>query len=144
MDPDIMIPAGAAVPLPADNSGIRPDASLIAGSVLPIKRAEELLQTLPGVISARIIASPSGPAEEVNILTTVEVGPKQTVRNVESALIAHLGMHVSHKKISVAISDERQSRFATPSMPKPAVTPTQTPSAAAPAVADRPVAVAQP
>ena len=33
---------------------------------------------------------------------------KQTVRNVESALIAHLGMRVSHKKISVATSDESQ------------------------------------
>ncbi len=30
----------------------------------------------------------------------------QTVRNVESALIAHLGMRVSHKKISVATSDD--------------------------------------
>ena len=36
------------------------------------------------------------------MLTTAEVTPKQTVRNVESALIAHLGMRVSHKKISVA------------------------------------------
>ena len=40
------------------------------------------------------------------MLTTTEVTPKQTVRNVESALIAHLGMRVSHKKISVATSDD--------------------------------------
>jgi hypothetical protein len=31
--------------------------------------------------------------------------PKQTVRNIEGALMAHLGMRVSHKKISVATSD---------------------------------------
>jgi hypothetical protein len=37
------------------------------------------------------------------------VTPKQTVRNVESALIAHLGMRVSHKKISVATSNESRS-----------------------------------
>jgi len=93
------------VPLPANNPGPLAEPSLIAGSVLPIQRAEELLATLPGVISARIVASVSGAVEEIHILTTTDVTPKQTVRNVESALIAHLGMHVSHKKISVAMSD---------------------------------------
>jgi hypothetical protein len=79
---------------------------LIAGSVLPIKRAEELLATLPGVIAARIIAGESGSVEEIHVLTTAEVTPKQTVRNIESALIAHLGMRVDHRKISVATSLE--------------------------------------
>lgn len=83
-----------------------PEASFIAGSVLPIQRAEELLATLPGVISARIVASGNGAVDEIHILTTDEVSPKQTVRNVESALIAHLGMRVSHKKISVATSSD--------------------------------------
>lgn len=93
--------------LPANNS-TPADSSLIAGSVLPIQRAEELLGTLPGVISARIVAGVNGAVEEIHILTSTEVTPKQTVRNVESALIAHLGMRVSHKKISVATSDESQ------------------------------------
>jgi len=57
-------------------------------------------------MSARIIASSTGAVDEIHMLTTTEVTPKQTVRNVESALIAHLGMRVSHKKISVATSDE--------------------------------------
>jgi hypothetical protein len=86
-----------------------PDTSFIAGSVLPIQRAEELLATLPGVISARIVASGTGSVDEIHILTSDEVTPKQTVRNVESALIAHLGMRVSHKKISVATSNEARS-----------------------------------
>ncbi|HEX6535787.1 MAG TPA: hypothetical protein VF041_14410 [Gemmatimonadaceae bacterium] len=81
-------------------------ASPIAGSVLPIKRAEELLSTLPGVISARIVASEMGAVSEIHLLTTSEVNPKQTVRNVESALIAHLGMRVDHRKISVATTIE--------------------------------------
>ena len=76
--------------------------SPIAGTVLPIERAEELLQTLPGVLNVRIVSGPTGEVSEVHILTTTEVSPKQTVRNVESALLAHLGMRVSHKKISVA------------------------------------------
>src|SRR5678815_3461161 len=85
------------VPQPLPHS-----SPLIAGSVLPIKRAEELLATLPGVIAARIIASENGAVDEIHVLTTSEVTPKQTVRNVESALIAHLGMRVDHRKISVA------------------------------------------
>ena len=96
-----------------------PEASFIAGSVLPIQRAEELLATLPGVISARIVASGNGAVEEIHILTTDEISPKQTVRNVESALIAHLGMRVSHKKISVATSSDA-TRGAAPSQPQPA------------------------
>jgi hypothetical protein len=80
--------------------------SPIAGSVLPIQRAEELLATLPGVISVRVLAGPTGAVEEIHLLTSEEVQPKQTVRNVESALMAHLGMRVSHKKISVATTSE--------------------------------------
>ena len=85
----------------------RPDdgASPIAGSVLPIERAEELLGTLPGVLNVRIIPGPTGEVSEVHVLTTTSVSPKQTVRNVESALLAQLGMRVSHKKISVATSE---------------------------------------
>lgn len=92
---------------PANTSLPHPHlSSPIAGSVLPIKRAEELLATLPGVIAARIIASESGAVDEIHLLTTAEVTPKQTVRNVESALIAHLGMRVDHRKISVATTVE--------------------------------------
>ena len=94
--------------------------SPIAGTLLPIERAEELLQTLPGVLNVRIVSGQTGEVSEVHILTTTEVSPKQTVRNVESALLAHLGMRVSHKKISVATSEGpaaeafRAARMATP------------------------------
>jgi hypothetical protein len=90
----------------------------IAGSVLPIRRAEELLATLPGVLSAKIVASDTGAVDEIHVLTTAEFTPKQTVRNIESALIAHLGMRVDHRKISVAASSEpkvaRETPVATP------------------------------
>jgi hypothetical protein len=106
--------------LPA-NQSTPVESSMIAGSVLPIQRAEELLATLPGVISARIVAGSNGAVEEIHLLTSTEVTPKQTVRNVESALIAHLGMRVSHKKISVATSDDphRPHRIASPSLELP-------------------------
>jgi hypothetical protein len=95
-------PSNAPASVPARAIG---DASLIAGTVLPIARAEELLATLPGVLNVRIIPDDSGEVSEVHVLTTTEVSPKQTVRNVESALLAQLGMRVSHKKISVATSE---------------------------------------
>jgi hypothetical protein len=91
-------------------------SSPIAGTLLPIQRAEELLATLPGVISARIISGPTGEVNEIHLLTTDELGPKQTVRNVESALLAHLGMRVSHKKISVATSTDPNHRPVRPAL----------------------------
>ncbi len=78
----------------------------IAGSVLPIRRAEELIVTLPGVLSVRIVPGDSGAIDEIHVLTTDAVPPKSTVRNIESALMAHLGMRVNHRKISVATTLE--------------------------------------
>lgn len=69
-----------------------------------IEKAEALLATLPGVISARVVAKPGGEIEEIHLLTTREVSPKQTVRNAESALKAQFKLEVDHRKISVAQS----------------------------------------
>jgi hypothetical protein len=96
--------------VPANSSSSSSSSSPIAGSVLPISRAEELLSTLPGVISVRIVAGASGSVEEIHLLTSDAVPPKATVRNVESALMAHLGMRVSHKKISVATTRDTGPR----------------------------------
>ena len=89
-----------------------PQNSAIAGSVLPIARAEELIGTLPGVIAARIVPDEKGAVGEIHVLVTPELTPKQTVRNIESALVAQLGMKVDHRKISVATTTEKR---ATPS-----------------------------
>jgi hypothetical protein len=115
--------------------------SPIAGSVLPIKRAEELILTLPGVISTRIIAGDSGAIDQIHVLTTSELTPKQMVRNIESALIAHLSMRIDHRKISVATTSETKPKLLDPeskqaqaAVPPPAV-PTgepQQPAASAP------------
>ena len=102
------MPSAAAeklVSIPANNPS---HGSAIAGSVLPIARAEELLGTLPGVIAARIVPDDKGAVGEIHVLTTPELTPKQTVRNIESALVAQLGMKVDHRKISVATSTEKR------------------------------------
>lgn len=67
-----------------------------------IEEAERLLNSLTGVLSARMVASPGERIDEIHLLTTEDVAAKRTVRNVESALLAHLGLTVDHRKISVA------------------------------------------
>ena len=79
-----------------------------------IHEAEGLLLSLKGVVSARLVTRPGGEVEEVHLLTTDEVKPKQTVRNVESALLAHLDLEVDHRKISVAQTKERLPEPAEP------------------------------
>jgi hypothetical protein len=67
-----------------------------------VRDAEDLIRTLAGVLSARIVTGADGGIEEIHVLTSESVPPKQTVRNVESALLAHLDLPVDHRKISVA------------------------------------------
>jgi hypothetical protein len=82
-------------------------AASIAGTVLPIARAEMLIGTLQSVVSAKIVAGETGEVDAVHVLVTGELTPKQVVRNVESALMAQLGMRVDHRKISVATTSAR-------------------------------------
>jgi hypothetical protein len=67
-----------------------------------IKRVENLITSLTGILSARVVVTPLGEVSEVHVLTLSDVQPKQVVRNIESALMAQLGMKIDHRKISVA------------------------------------------
>lgn len=73
---------------------------------LPVADAEELIATLPGVISARIVEVDGGGVGDIHVLTGTDIPPKQTVRNVESALVAHFGVRIDHRKISVATTTD--------------------------------------
>jgi hypothetical protein len=125
----------------------------IAGSVLPIRRAEELIATLQGVLSVRIVPGDSGAIEEIHVLTTDLVLPKQTVRNIESALMAQLGLRVNHRKISIAttldtpratVAEPPESRTGSHTAPASpgAASVTSAASAAAPAPPAAPPALA--
>ena len=70
------------------------------------RRAEQLLTSLEGVLSARIVTTPLGEVSEVHVLAQSVLTPKQLVRNIESALLAHLGLKVDHRKISIAQTAE--------------------------------------
>jgi hypothetical protein len=67
-----------------------------------IKRVENLITGLTGVLSARVVVTPLGEVSEVHVLTRADLQPKQVVRNIESALMAQLGFKIDHRKISVA------------------------------------------
>lgn len=103
---DLSIPANLGLSAMSNASSASGVSGSIAGSVLPIRRAEELIVTLPGVLSTRIVPGDSGMIDEIHVLTTDAVPPKSTVRNIESALMAHLGLRVNHRKISVATTLE--------------------------------------
>jgi len=74
-----------------------------------IEGAEQLLGTLNGVVSVRVVARPGGEIDEIHVLTTRELNPKQTVRNVESALLAQFDLSLDHRKISVAQTDQQSA-----------------------------------
>jgi hypothetical protein len=71
-----------------------------------VRRAENLLTSLEGVLSARVVTTPLGEVSEVHVLAQSGSPPKQLVRNIESALLAQLGLRVDHRKISIAQTAE--------------------------------------
>jgi hypothetical protein len=124
----------------------QPPHGAIAGSVLPIRRAEELISTLQGVLSVRIVPNETGAIEEIHVLTTDAVLPKQTVRNIESALMAQLGLRVNHRKISIATTLDSGKALDLPpaaaSAPPPSAAPAPHPAAAASAPQSVPASAA--
>ncbi|HEU4648074.1 MAG TPA: hypothetical protein VFS33_03370 [Gemmatimonadales bacterium] len=71
-----------------------------------MRRAENLLTSLEGVLSARVVTTPLGEVSEIHVLAQSGLAPKQIVRNIESALLAQLGLKVDHRKISIAQTAE--------------------------------------
>ena len=45
--------------------------------------------------------------DAIHVLVTGDTPPKQVVRNIESALMAQLGLRVDHRKISIAATSKR-------------------------------------
>ena len=67
-----------------------------------LKRIEKLLVALEGVGSLKIVPDGHGGIDEIHVLSSSALGPKQIVRNIESALLAEFGLQVDHRKISIA------------------------------------------
>jgi hypothetical protein len=71
-----------------------------------VRRAENLLTSLEGILSARVVTTPLGEVSEVHVLAQAGLSPKNLVRNIESALLAQLGLKIDHRKISIAQTAE--------------------------------------
>ena len=69
---------------------------------MPLRDAEALIASLQDVTSVRITATQTGGIEAVHVLVSGSTPAKQHVRNIESALMARLGLKVDHRKISIA------------------------------------------
>ncbi len=67
-----------------------------------MRRIEKLLVELDGVGSLKIVPDGHGGIDEIHVLTSADLSPKQIVRNIESALLAQFGLQIDHRKISVA------------------------------------------
>lgn len=67
-----------------------------------LRRIEKLLVGLEGVASIKIVPDGRGGIDEIHVLSASSLGPKQIVRNIESALLAEFGLQIDHRKISVA------------------------------------------
>lgn len=67
-----------------------------------LRRIEKLLLGLEGVGSLKIVPDGHGGIDEIHVLTSSSLGPKQIVRNIESALLAEFGLQIDHRKISIA------------------------------------------
>jgi len=67
-----------------------------------LRRIEKLLLGLDGVGSLKIVPDGQGAIEEIHVLSGSSLGPKQIVRNIESALLAEFGLQIDHRKISIA------------------------------------------
>ena len=74
-----------------------------------VRRAENLLTSLEGILSARVVTTPLGEVSEVHVLAQAGLQAKQLVRNIESALLAQLGLKMDHRKISIAQTAEVQA-----------------------------------
>jgi hypothetical protein len=53
-----------------------------------------------------VVTTPLGEVSEIHVLAQSGLAPKQIVRNIESALLAQLGLKVDHRKISIAQTAE--------------------------------------
>jgi hypothetical protein len=76
----------------------------------PEQRAavENAICQVPGVIGARLVPGFDREVDELHVLTGAERAPKQTVRDVQTLLMARFGVTIDHRVVSVVQIDEPQ------------------------------------
>jgi hypothetical protein len=69
---------------------------------------EDGICRVPGVLGARLVAGFEREVDELHVLTSVGRPPKQTVRDVQTLLMARFGVTIDHRVVSVVQIDEPQ------------------------------------
>ncbi len=69
---------------------------------------EQALTAVPGLIGSRLVPGFDRDIDELHVLTTLDRHPKQTVRDVQTVLMARFGLPTDHRVISVVQLEEGQ------------------------------------
>lgn len=72
------------------------------------RRVEQQVTSIPGVLAVRLVPGFDREVDELHVVTSPERGPKATVRDVQTVLLARCGVNIDHRVISVVQLDERQ------------------------------------
>jgi hypothetical protein len=67
---------------------------------------EAAVTSVPGVIGARLVAGFERQVDELHVLTVIDRSAKQTVRDVQTVLMARFGIPTDHRVISVVQLEE--------------------------------------
>jgi hypothetical protein len=84
-----------------------------------IERAETLVSRIQGVSSCRISTDELGAITEIHVVATCQKPAKLLARDVESCLMAVLGMNVDHRKIGVVFIDAPKAAPSPSDVPEP-------------------------
>ncbi|NMA92519.1 MAG: hypothetical protein GX973_05290 [Firmicutes bacterium] len=79
----------------------------VTGINRTVKEIEQLINLVQGVISSRVVRQ-GEEIVEIHVLTDTSRGPKQLVRDIESAILVKLGQSIDYKCISIAQLGEEQ------------------------------------
>ncbi|SCY73594.1 hypothetical protein [Alkaliphilus peptidifermentans] len=66
---------------------------------------EGILNSIPGVLSTKVVFNDSEDIEELHVISTTGRNPKQISRDIQSIIFAKYGLNFDHKKISIAQID---------------------------------------
>ncbi|MEA3409797.1 MAG: hypothetical protein U9Q95_05565, partial [Candidatus Eisenbacteria bacterium] len=85
--------------------------------VFPLEDVERALTGLKDVRSARIVTNGDGGILEVHVVADSARSAKMVARDVESMLVAKIGLSIDHRKISVAQVEGEETPGAKPTGP---------------------------
>ncbi|MFP4150106.1 MAG: hypothetical protein ACLFUG_01815 [Nitriliruptoraceae bacterium] len=100
-----------AAPLPQDVEEIDLTATSVGSDLHdPDQRrfVESQLTSIPGVLAARVVPGFDRQIDELHIVTSPERGPKATVRDAQTVLLARCSIPIDHRVISVVQVDDHQ------------------------------------